>query len=146
MAIHKLQLDYNFKGDAQLVYQSVLDMRLFGKYHPYMTEVNVLQTTHEFTEFDIKENVLLFGFIPMKPRYTAKSFEVEKGKHIKYTSPVNKGMDLIIDFHFTYNATGNTTSLVENIELTGNSLSCKILSGVMKKAHGILFKEIEKSK
>ena len=139
MAVHKLQLDYTFKGDAQIVYQSVLDMRLFGKHHPYMTEVNVLQTTNEFTEFEIKEKVLIFGFIPMKPHYTAKAFEIEKGKHIKYTSPVNKGMDLVIDFHFNYNAVDNTTSLIENIELTGSSISCKVLSGVIKKAHNILF-------
>ena len=98
MAVHKLELNYTFKGDAQLVYQAVLDMRQFGNYHPYMTEVKALQTTQNFTEYAIKEKVLVFGFIPMRPTYTAKVFEVEKGKHIKYTSPVNKGLDLIVDF------------------------------------------------
>jgi hypothetical protein len=142
MSLRTLQLNYNLKGNIQSLYPSVLDMRLFGKHHPYMTEVKLLQSTNEFSEYDIKEKVLLFGFIPHRPRYTAKVFEIEKEKRIKYTSLVQGKIDLAIDFNFTHNESTNTTNLDESIVVSGNGIACKILIDIMKKSHRILFNEI----
>jgi hypothetical protein len=142
MSLHSLQLNHNLKGSIQSVYPSVLDMRLFGKHHPYMTEVKLLQSTNEFSEYDIKEKVLLFGFIPQRPRYTAKVFEIEKGKHIRYTSLIQGKIDLTIDFNFTHDQSTNITSLNESIVASGNVIACKILIGLMGKSHRILFNEM----
>lgn len=144
MAEHKLQFSYNFKGRAEAVYAAVLDMRQFGKYHPYMTDVSVLKATSDFTEFDIKERVLLLGFIPNKPRYTAKAFEIEKGKHIRYTSSVKSSIELAIDFYFNYTENNNTTRLNEDICITGGIIPLRILGGIMTKSHKILFSEMQK--
>ncbi|MGZ3903415.1 MAG: hypothetical protein ACXVC6_06965 [Bacteroidia bacterium] len=144
MAERKLQFSYIFKGKAEAAYNAVLDMRQFGKYHPYMTHVAVLQTTNDFTEFDIKEKVLLLGFIPNRPHYTARSFEVEKGKHIRYTSSVNTIIELVIDFHFNYKEETNITAMNEYIAITGRIVPAKILGGIMTRSHKILFSEMQK--
>ncbi|MGZ3861784.1 MAG: hypothetical protein ACXVPN_00130 [Bacteroidia bacterium] len=144
MAEHVLQFNYNFKGKAEKAYEAILDMRQFGKYHPYMTTVDVLQTTPDFTEFDIREKVLLLGFIPNKPHYTAKAYEVEKGRHIRYTSNVKSAIDLVIDFYFNYKEESHITFLNENVKIMGSSIPAKILGSIITKSHKILFSEMHK--
>lgn len=143
MPDHSLQLSHSIKGSPQRIYSAISDMRQFGKHHPYMKEVTLVQTTPEFCEYLIKEMVWLFGFIPQWPKYTAKVFEKEKDKHIQYTSKVKGGVDLLIDFRFSFNTTENSTRLIEHVQLSGNGLVCRILLGAIKKAHPILFKNLE---
>jgi len=144
MPDHSLQLNHSLKGSPQPIYAAVSDMRQFGKHHPYMKEVILVQTTPEFCEYLIKEMVWIFGFIPQWPKYTAKVFELERNKHIQYTSAVKGGIDLRIDFHFSHDPDQNLTRLTENIRVTGNRLICGILLNTMKKAHTVLFKKLEK--
>ncbi len=139
---HTLQLDHQIKANIPTVYPSVLDMRHFGKHHPYMKEVTVVQTTPDFTEYNVKEFIWLFGFIPQWPNYNAKVFEKEKHKHIQYTSDVKGGVFLTIDFRFSNN-TGDSTLITENIHLTGNKMVSGILLNAISKAHPILFKSLE---
>jgi len=143
MPDHTLQLSHSLKGSLQHIYPSVLDMRQFGNHHPYMREVSLVQTTPEYSEYLIKEMVWIFGFIPQWPKYTAKVFEKEKDKHIQYTSKVKGGVDLLIDFHFSFNNMENSTLLDEHIRLNGNNLVCKILLGAIKNAHPVLFRNLQ---
>ncbi|HXB40777.1 MAG TPA: hypothetical protein VNZ49_09560 [Bacteroidia bacterium] len=142
MPNNTFELNYLLKGDPLNYYSAVLDMRIFGHHHPYMREVKVLQNTPEFTEYNIKEMVWIFGFIPQWPDYNAKVFELNKNKHIQYTSAVKKGLDLSIDFVFSDNV-NRTTGITENIKLTGNKIVSKILLETIKKSHTVLFKNLE---
>jgi hypothetical protein len=139
----RLQLDHQLQGEIQSIYDSILDMRHFGKHHPYMRNVSVVQSTPEFTEYEIREMVWIFGIIPQWPRYTAKVFEKEKLRHIQYTSLVKGGLDLLIDFRFT--TTADTTLVSESVSINGNALMGSILKSTMKKAHLQLFQNIQTS-
>jgi hypothetical protein len=142
MAMH-LQIEHGLQGEIQPIYNSILDMRHFGKHHPYMRQVNILTTTPDFTEYEIHEMVWIFGIIPQWPRYTARVYEKEKLRHIQYTSAVKGGLDLKIDFHFTNNE--NSIFVAEKIAITGNALLGNILMSTMRKAHLELFHSIQKS-
>ncbi len=142
--MYQLQLNYTLKGNLQKIYPAVLDMRQFGKHHPYMKEVKLVQTTNAYTEYNIKKFVWIFGFIPQWPNYNAQVFEIEKNKHIQYKSAVKGGLELHIDFIFANNP-NDTTSIVENITLTGGKMVCKILLSTIEKSHAILVKNIEKT-
>jgi hypothetical protein len=141
MGTHKLNLDYHFSSPFDHVYSNVLDMRKFGEHHPYMTEVKVINQASDHTEFYIKEKVFLLGFIPNSPEYSAKVFEVEKHRHIRYTSLVKGQIDLAIDFKFDRHTNGEF-KMSELIELKGNLIFCKILMGMMKKSHLELFQKV----
>lgn len=138
---HTHQFDHQVKGSVEAVFPAILNMQEFGKHHPYMKEVTIVQSTPEFTEYSVKEFIWLFGFIPQWPKYTAKVFEKEKHKHIQYTSDVMGGVSLIIDFRFA-NHTGSSTLVTENIHITGNTFVSKILLGAMKKSHPVIFQKI----
>jgi hypothetical protein len=88
-----------------------------------------------------KENVGFNpGFIPMWPAYTAKVFEVEKGRHIRYTSPVQRGVHLVVDL--TLNHKGGVTLVNEYIEITTNPIIAKVFLGILKKTHLEVFSKL----
>jgi len=136
----KHTINYSFKTKIETVYNTVLDFREFGKHHPYITGVEILEQTPAYINYHITEKILLFGFIPQRPEYDAKVFELEKGKHIQYTSLIKGKVGLKIDF--TFKEENGFVYLTEVINLKGNWLICKILLGAMKKAHVILFSKI----
>ncbi len=138
---HIHQFDHQVKGNIEMAFSAVLDMRVWGKHHPYFKEVTIVQSTPEFTEYAVKEFIWLFGFIPQWPKYTAKVFEKEKHKHIQYTSDVKGGVSLVIDFRFA-NHSGNSTLVTENIHITGNNFVGRILLGAMKKTHPVIFQKL----
>ena len=142
MASKIFTLNYSFKNNLEKVYDCVLDLKKFGEHHPYFTEVSILKQSETHTEYHIKEKILVFGFIPQKPEYDAKVFEVEKNKHIRYTSSVMGKISLIINFYFTEPNAKGEILLRENIHLEGNNLLCSILLSTMKKAHLELFKKV----
>lgn len=137
----KLILNHTFKKDHQKVYSTVLDLQKFGEYHPYMTDVTVLKQTETYTEYHIKEKVLILGFIPQRPEYDAKVFEVEKNKHIRYTSLVMGKINLTINFYFNDPNEKGELVVRENIHLEGNPFLCGIMLGMMEKAHVALFRK-----
>jgi hypothetical protein len=138
-------LNYALKNDFHHVYETVLDLEKFGKFHPYMTKVEMVKHTPDHKEFFIKEKVLIFGFIPQRPSYYAKVYEVEKGKHIRYTSKVMGLIDLSINFIFNEDKEKNEVTVEEKISLKGNRIIRNILLDIMCESHGRLFKTLDES-
>jgi hypothetical protein len=84
--------------------------------------------------------VWIFGFIPQWPQYKTRVFELEKNRHIQYTSAVNGRVDLSIDFFFDENC--KATRVSENVHLKGNGLICRVLLNLINRSHQLLFKSI----
>lgn len=138
----KLTLTDEFEVDINLLYAQFLDLRKYGKHHPVMTYVKIiLDNTPEFVEYEIDEEVKLFGFIKMNPNYKAKVYEIEKGKHLQYTSQVKPSVFLTIDLYFSEKS--SKTKVHELISVTGNKIITTIFLGILKKAHLGLFQNIK---
>lgn len=141
MASNLILID-EFNIDRKWLYEQFLDLRKYGKYHPVMTDVKiVLDKTPEFIEYEIDEEVRLFGFIKMNPNYKARVFEIEKGKHLQYTSQVKPTIFLTIDIYFLNNS--DKTKVEEQISVTGNKIITTIFLGILRKAHVSLFQNIK---
>lgn len=138
----KQTLEYSFRGKFDIIYRSTVDMRKFGAFHPYMEEVKIVNEAGDYTEYSIKERLMLFGFIPQRPEYNAKVFEIEKNKRIQYISMVKPSLPLTINF--TFSTAEGYTKLTEEIAMGGNRFICSVLFGIMKKAHQVLFERMEK--
>ncbi|UPT68213.1 MAG: hypothetical protein M0D57_06065 [Sphingobacteriales bacterium JAD_PAG50586_3] len=120
---------------------TLADFKKFGAIHPYMVEVTELERNPEFINYNVKERrVMILGIIPMWPVYTAKVFEVEKGKHIRYTSPVQRGVDLVIDLTLSHQ--NGTTHVKEEVIVTANPVIAKVFLGILKKAHLEVFEKL----
>ena len=138
----KLTLTNEFNTDSKLLYEQFLDLRKYGKHHPVMTDVKIVSdNTPEYIEYEIDEVVKLFGFIKMYPNYKAKVFEIEKEKHLQYTSQVKPNMFLTIDIYFSENS--GKTKVEESISVTGNKIITAIFLGILKKAHVKLFQNLK---
>lgn len=133
-----LELTYSINLPLADIYDHFLDLKKFGKLHPYMTDIKETSPN----KFTIYEKLLLWGFIPMKPVYTAEVSEPEKNKHILYTSHVKKGVDLKIHFRFSENAEKTAVSLTETIEVFANPLVASMFLNLIKKAHKKLVKNL----
>lgn len=137
-----LRLTDEFNIDRKWLYEQFLDLRKYGKHHPVMTDVRiVLDKTPEFIEYEIDEEVRLFGFIKMNPNYKARVFEIEKGKHLQYTSQVKPTIFLTIDIYFSESF--GKTKVEEQISVTGNKIITTIFLGILRKAHVGLFQNIK---
>ena len=144
MGIQTLILEHEFSTDAKTLYEQFLDLRKYGKHHPVMTEVKIVSDkSPEYIEYEIDEVVPILGFIKMYPNYKAKVFEIEKYKHLQYTSQVKPTIFLKIDIVFT--ESNNQTKVTETISVTGNKLVTTIFLGILKKAHLKLFENLQKS-
>jgi hypothetical protein len=136
-----LRLTDEFNIDRKWLYEQFLDLRKYGKYHPVMTHIKVvLDKTPYFIEYEVDEIVKLFGFIKMNPNYKAKVFEIEKGKHLQYTSQVKPTIFLTIDIYFSESS--GKTKVEEQISVTGNKIITAIFLGILKKAHVGLFQNL----
>jgi hypothetical protein len=137
-----LKITDEFNIDSKWLYEQFIDLRKYGKYHPVMTNVKVvLDKTPEFIEYEIDEEVMLFGFIKIHPNYKAKVFEIEKEKHLQYTSQVKSTIFLTIDIYFSENS--GKTNVEEQISVTGNKIITTIFLGILKKAHLGLFQSLK---
>jgi len=131
-------INYTLNASPAEVYPYFLDFEKFGKLHPYMVEIKKLEANH----YSISEKLFLYGFIPMRPFYTATVHELEKDKKILYTSHVKRGVDLKLFFHFS--DPGNGTVLIrETIEVEANKLIAVVFVGLIKKAHKKLIESLE---
>lgn len=138
--VYKRKLEYEFRSDFGALYQHVLDLKKFGNIHPYMTEVIILDQAPDYIEYAIKEELYLLGFIKMKPRYNARVFEVEKGKHIRYVSQVDK--NVLLEINFTFTNENNLVNFVETIEVSGNKWIVKFFISLLEKTHRKLFEKL----
>jgi hypothetical protein len=107
-----------------------------------MKEVTIIEDkSPEYIEYEVNEEVLLFGFIKLRPNYKAKVIEIEKHKQLRYTSQVKKNVYLNIDLHFT--ETNGKTKMTEHIEVTTNGLVAFIFLDILKKAHLKVYQNIK---
>jgi hypothetical protein len=138
----KIELLHELAGNTALAYPAILDLRLFGGYHPFMKEVKLIATNGDNSKiYDIKEETFLFGIIKMRPQYEATVVEIEAGKHIRYLSDVQGGLKLQIDFYFEEQADGHLR-IKECVMVKGNFLLNKMFVNILKKAHLLVFKHI----
>ncbi|PBQ33429.1 hypothetical protein CNR22_17130 [Sphingobacteriaceae bacterium] len=135
-------LEHTLPDHFDLVYASLFDFKKFGEIHPFMTEVKLLDEKPEYREYKIVEEIYFFGFIKNNPTYTAKVIEIEKGKHIRYTSPVKKNIFLTVDIRFSKDKTKNLI-VTENFEVTANRLIGMVFANILKKAHLQFFKNLK---
>lgn len=139
-----LTITHTLPDEFDIVYKALLDFKKFGELHPYMKEVTVMEDkSPEFIEYLVKEEIYFFGFIKNHPMYTARVMEVEKNKHIRYTSPVKKYIFLTVDF--TFSKAGSGALLVqEEIKLVSNKLIGTVFLNILRKAHLQFFENLRR--
>jgi hypothetical protein len=142
MSLQTFNFNYQVTTSPTVVYDSLLDLKKFGKLHPYMKSVELVNDRRpEFTEYKIKEEVYFFGFIKNHPVYTAKVFEIEKQKHIQYTSQVKWFIHLTIDFKLAAHKNGSLI-VQEQITLKCNKLIAIVFLDILKRSHAVVFKNL----
>lgn len=135
-------LEHSLPYHFDVIYASLLDFKKFGEIHPFMSEVKVLNDNYpDYIEYVIVEEFYFLGFIKNHPAYTAKVTEVEKGKHIRYTSPVKKNIFLVIDIRFSTDK-NQTIRVREDFVITANKVMGLIFANILKKAHLQFFKNL----
>ena len=143
-SITQFSLQHTLPNQFDLVYTTLLDFKKFGEVHPVITKVTVIkENLPDYIEYSIEEEIYLLGFIKNQPKYTAKVMEVEKNKHIRYTSPVKSFIFLTVDI--TFSAAKNGSLLVtESFEIKTNKLMGLIFKNILSKAHLQFFKNLKK--
>jgi hypothetical protein len=133
-ATHTFHLQHKLSNNLEIVYNSLLDLKKFGGIHPHITDVNIItDNSPHFIEYDIVEDIQLMGFIRNHPRYTAKVFEIEKNRHIRYLSPVKTFIFLQVDFIFSVK--NGLLVVDETFQLTCNKFWALVFTSILKKAH-----------
>lgn len=145
MAKKTILLNHSFDGKVEAVYDYILDFKKFGEIHPYMKEVTELSKIEpNSTNYEVKEEALLLGFLKTKPVYEVEVIELEAQKHIRYFSHIKGTILLNIDFIFPKNDTKNTFNLTERVEIKGNPLLIAYFASILKKAHLQTFENLRK--
>jgi len=132
-------LHYTVYQPLNNVYKSLYDFKVFGRLHPYMKSVKIMNQSENSVECLVHEQLKLWGFIPMAPCYRVIVTEVEKDKRIRYSSEVKKGLFLTIEFILEQKLT-HTTEVIEQISLEGQSWVHQIFLSLLKKSHRHVFK------
>lgn len=139
---NKLILQDTFEIEIKTLYEQFRDFQKYGNQHPVMKDVKVVEDkSPDYIEYEINEEVLIFGIIKIYPNYKAKVIEIEKYKHLRYTSQVKRNISLIIDLHFTEE--NGKTLMVENIAVKANIITTIVFFDILKKAHTKLFQNIK---
>ncbi|MCD6017439.1 MAG: hypothetical protein K0S53_560 [Bacteroidetes bacterium] len=137
-----LKLEEEFDVDIHVLYDQFCDFQKYGMHHPVMKTVKIVDDKRpEYIEYEIDEEVLLFGLIKIRPNYKAKVIEIEKNKKLRYTSQVKSYVFLIIDFHFT--ESDGKTKMIEHIEVTTNRFVAFVFLDILKKAHLKVYQNIK---
>ncbi len=137
-------LHHNLPNAQETIYTTLLDFKKFGEVHPFMTEVTVIkENLPEYIEYSIVEEVYFLGFIKNNPTYTAKVMEIERNKHIRYTSSIKKFIFLTIDITLSKNKNGSLL-VTEKFEIKSNKLMGMIFGNILKKAHLKFFENMKK--
>jgi hypothetical protein len=132
-----LTIKDDFKTDIGILYDHFYDLRKYGELHPFMKEVKIVSDNSPgFIEYEVCEEIKLFGFIKYCPNYKVKVFEKNKYNHIVYTSEVKKGVFLTINLYFTVN--DGVINFREDIDVSGNPIVVSVFLRIVKNAHGKL--------
>jgi hypothetical protein len=137
LSMHSITLSARINGSREELSEHFRDLEKFGKLHPLIRKVTMTGSN----TFLINESLLLLGFIPMKPEYSAEVIEADGC--IIYNSHVKKGVDLRIIFSFSTDPEGYTT-ITERVDVSANVLVARILLHTIQKAHTEIFRALEK--
>jgi len=138
----QFNLQHSLPDHLEMIYTSILDFKSFGEIHPFMKEVTLLNDNHsEYKEYKVVEEIYFLGLIKNHPTYTVQVLELEKNKHIRYTSPVKKFIFLSVDIRFSKNKNGSLL-VTETFEITSNKIVGMVFAGILKKAHLQFFKNL----
>lgn len=145
MAKKTILLNHSFDGKIEAVYDYILDLKKFGEIHPYMKEVTELSKIEpNSTNYEVKEEALLLGFLKTKPIYEVEVIELEAQKHVRYFSHIKGTILLNIDFIFPENSSNTAFDLIERVEIKGNPLLIAYFASILKKAHLQTFENLKK--
>jgi hypothetical protein len=137
---YNFTLEHNFNKPFNNIYDVILDFKKFGHFHPHMKDVRVVsQQIPNNIEYEVDEEVLIYGFIRLRPNYKATVLEVEKNKHVRYLSQVKKNIFLTIDFTFSEDKQNGTTRVIEKVDVKGNKFIAGVFLTLLKKAHLQMF-------
>lgn len=138
-----LLLSHTLNGTIGQVYDCLLDFQKFGKCHPFMRDTTVIKVNPpNWIEYAVKEEILLLGFLKIRPEYRAEVTAVAQDKQIKYFSKAKGG--IVLTIHFLLLDQGNGVVQVnENIEVKGNPLLNKYFLNILRKAHLKTFENIQ---
>ncbi|WP_317896737.1 SRPBCC family protein [Aurantibacillus circumpalustris] len=144
MTTTQFTLQHHLPNQFDLVYSTLLDFKKFGEVHPVITNVTIIkENLPDYIEYSIEEEIYLLGFIKNRPKYTAKVIEVEKHKHIRYTSPVKSFIFLTIDLTLTTGKNG-LLQVTETFEIKSNKVMGLVFKNILSKAHLQFFKNLKK--
>ncbi len=145
MAKKTILLNHSFDANIKDVYEHILDFKKFGDIHPYMKEVTKLSKIEpNSTNYEVKEEALLLGFLKTKPIYEVEVIELEAHKHIRYFSHIKAVILLNIDFLFSENDSKTNFDVTERVEIKGNPLLIAYFASILKKAHLQTFENLRK--
>ncbi len=137
---YNFTLEHNFNEPFNNVYDVILNFKKFGHFHPHMKHVKIVsQQTPADIEYEVDEEVTLYGFIKLRPNYKATVLEIEKNKHVRYLSQVKKNIFLTIDFNFSENKETGATKVIEKVDVKGNKFIANVFLTLLKKAHLKMF-------
>ncbi|CAH0993935.1 hypothetical protein EMA8858_00040 [Emticicia aquatica] len=146
MADKTILLTHAFDGKFEEIYEHILDFTKFGKFHPYMKNVTELSKIEpNCIKYQVNEEVVLFGFLKIKPNYEAEIIELEPQKHIRYYSFIKNAVRLNINFIFPENHAESPINVIERIELKGNGLLIAYFASILTKAHFQTFENLRKN-
>lgn len=143
-SVTRFKIEHNLSDQWEIVYNSLLDLRKFGEIHPHMTDVRIINNNlPDHVEYAITEKVYLLGFIKNHPRYNANVAEVQKNRHIRYTSQVKPTIFLTVDITFSKNSS-HRLIVTEEFEIRSNKLLGLVFANILKKAHLRSFENLNK--
>ncbi len=146
-ANHNFTIEHSFTSPFKNVYNVILDFTKFGHFHPHMKTVKVVSKAQpNEIEYEVDEELLLLGFIKLRPNYKATVLEIEKHKHIKYVSQVKKNVYLTIDFTFSENRETGITKVIEKADVKSNPIVASVFLNLLKRSHLQLFQNFNSTK
>lgn len=118
------------------IHATMVDFRLFGAVHPFMVDVNLVATHPSGeSEFDVKEETTVGGWIKMKPRYTVFVSEPLPNQKIRYRSRIMGIMQLNIDITYSETNSSGQFELIETVHVSRIPLMTKMFLKIFAKAH-----------
>jgi len=142
-ATHTFFLEHIIASPPESVYAALVDLRQFGRYHPHMKEVRIVDDQKPaFIEYEISEELILFKIFRSKPRYNARVFEIDTKAQLRYTSQVKPGIFLQVDFKLKNNGKEGTL-ISEQVQLTCLKPLALAFYGILKKAHLEAFENLK---
>lgn len=126
------------------IYNCIADFEKYGKVHPYMVEVKEIAGADSAAKYyAVREQLLLYGFIPMRPGYEVKVTIEEMYKHVQYYSAVAMGVHLTIDFRFAVNEQTGCVEIKEELLLDAPVVIRTVFMGILKRAHVAFYNKLK---